>query len=63
MHIGISDAATYCSIGPVWVILCFIITVLYCDVPMGIYCYISRYPFPLENADIRFRLYIYIYNK
>ena len=43
-------------LGPVWVILCSVITVLYNDVPTCAYCYVSRYPFPLEDAGIRFRL-------
>ena len=60
MPVGISDATTYCSISSVWVILWFVINVLYSDVPAGIYCFVSHYPFPLENADIRLRLYIYI---
>ena len=41
MPIGISDAATYCSIGPIWVILCSVITVLHSDVPMGTYFSVS----------------------
>ena len=56
MHIGISDAVAYCSVGPVWVILCSVITVLYSDVPTSTYCSVSRYPFPLEDAGISFRL-------
>ena len=39
-------------LGPVWVILCYVITVLYSDVPMGTYCSVSRYPFPLEDASV-----------
>ena len=53
MSIGISNVAAYHSIGPVWVILCSVITVLYIDVPTSTYCCASRYPFPLENASIR----------
>ena len=64
MPIWISDVAAYCSIGPIWghylgpiwVILYSVITVLYSDVPMGTYCFVSRYPFPLEDASIRFRI-------
>ena len=56
MPIGISDATVYCSVGPVWVILCSVITILYSDVPTGTYCYVSHYPFPLEDVGIRFRL-------
>ena len=40
-------------LGHVWVILCPVITVLYSDVPMSIYCSVSHYPFPLENASIK----------
>ena len=53
MPIGISDATTYRSIGPVWVILYYVITILYSDVPTGTYCYVSRYPFPLEHVGIK----------
>ena len=56
MLIGISDAATYRSVGPVWVILCSVITVMYSDIPTGNYCSISCYPFPLKDASIRLRL-------
>ena len=56
MLIWISNAAAYHSIGPFWVILCLVITVLYSDVPTGTYCSVSRYPFPLEDANIRLRL-------
>ena len=56
MPIGISDVAAYHSVGPVWVILCFVITVLYSDVPTGTYCFVSCYPFPLKDASIRLRL-------
>ena len=64
MPIGIYDAAAYRSIGPVlghylgpvWVIPYSVITVLYSDVLTGSYCFVSCYPFPLENAGIRLRL-------
>ena len=56
MLIKISDAASYSSIGPIWVILCSAITVLYSDVPKGTYCSVSRYQFPLEDVGIRLRL-------
>ena len=46
-------------LGLVCVILCFVINVLYNDVPTGTYCSVSHYPFPLENASISLRLYIY----
>ena len=52
MLIGISDAVAYRSVGPVWVILCSIITVLYSDVPTGTYCSGFCYPFPLEDVGI-----------
>ena len=50
MPIGIFDAIAYRSVGPVWVILYSVITVLYSDVPTGTYCSVSCYPFILENA-------------
>ena len=53
MPIGISDAAAYRYVGPILVILCSVIIVLYSDVPTGTYCFVSCYPFPLENAGIR----------
>ena len=53
MPIRIYDAAAYLSVGPIWVILCSIITVLHSDVPTGTYCYVSRYPFPLESIGKR----------
>ena len=56
MPIRISNDAAYRSMGPVWVILYSVIIVLYSDVPTSIYCYVSRYPFPLENASIRLQL-------
>ena len=56
MPIGISDAATYRSIGPVWIILYSVITVIYNDIPTGTYCFVSCYPFPLKDAGIRLRL-------
>ena len=56
MPIGISYVAAYRSVGSVWAILCSIITVLYSNVPMGTYCFVSCYLFPLENVDIRLRL-------
>ena len=56
MPIGISDDAAYRSVGPVWVILYSVITLLYSDVPTGTYCSVCRYPFPLEDAGIRLRL-------
>ena len=60
MPIGVSDATTYCFVGPFWVILCSVITILYSDVFTSTYCYVSHYPLPLEDASIRLRLYIYI---
>ena len=60
MPMGISDVASHRFVGLVWVILCSVITVLHSDVPIGTYCSVSRYPFPLEDAGIR---YIYIYNE
>ena len=56
MPIKIYAVVAYRSVGPVWVILCSVITVMYSNVPMGTYCSISRYPLPLENAGIRLRL-------
>ena len=56
MPIGISNFVAYCSVGPVWVILFSVIIVLYSDVPTSTYGSVSRYPFPLEDAGIRFRL-------
>ena len=56
MPIGISDATTYRSVGPVWVILCSVITVLYSDVPTSTYCSVSHYPFLLEDVGIMLRL-------
>ena len=44
------------DLGLVWVILYSVIIVLYSDVPTSIYCYVSRYPFPLENVGIRLQL-------
>ena len=58
MPIGVSDATTYCFVGPFWVILCSVITILYSDVFTSTYCYVSHYPLPLEDASIRLRLYI-----
>ena len=56
MPIGISKASAYHYVGPVLVILCSVITILYSDVPTGAYCSFSHYPFPLENAGIGLRL-------
>ena len=56
MPIRISDDVAYRSIGPVWVILCYAITVMYNDVPTGTYCSVSGYPFSLEDTCIRLRL-------
>ena len=56
MPIGISYATTYRFVVPVRVILCSIITILYSDVPIDTYCFVSRYLFPLENAGIRLQL-------
>ena len=56
MPIGISDVVAYHSVGSIWVILCSVITVIFSDVPMSTYCYVSCCLFPLENASIRFRL-------
>ena len=56
MPIGISNVVAYCSVGPVWVILFSVIIILYSDVPTSTYCYVSCYPFPLEEVDIRFQL-------
>ena len=53
MPIEIYDDAAYHSVGPVWVILYSVITVMHSDVPTGTYCSVSRYPFPLEDAGIR----------
>ena len=64
MPIGISDVVTYHFIGPVWVILCFVITVLYNDVPMGTYCSVSRFPLFISIGRCRHKasvIYIYIY--
>ena len=43
MPIGISDAAAYSFVGLIWVILSFVITVLYSDVPTGTYCYVFHW--------------------
>ena len=56
MPIWISDATTYRFVGPVWAILCFVITVLHSDVPKSIYGYVSCYSFLLEDVGIRLRL-------
>ena len=56
MPIGIYVVVAYHSVGPVWVILCFVITVMYSNVPTSTYCSVSCYPLPLENACIRLRL-------
>ena len=58
MPIGISDAAVYRFVGPVLVILCSVIIVLYSDVPTGTYCSVTCYSFSLEDVGLRFRLYI-----
>ena len=56
MPIRISDVAAYYFVGPVWVILCSVITVLYSNVRTSTYCSISLYPFPLEDVSIRLQL-------
>ena len=56
MPIRISVAAAYRYVGPVWVIRCYVITILYNDVPTDTYCSISCYPFPLEDGGIRVQL-------
>ena len=50
MPIGISDAADYRFVGPVWVILCSVITVMYSDV-----LWVLIVLFPLSISIGRFR--------